>query len=267
MTSLDCCTGYSEKGTPLGIYEKYAGQECYISKPKNDNLKIAIVLGTDIFGYRLSNIQLLADQFAELGYLAIVPDLFDNQAFKAELVDPLIGNGLRLSCSIFSLISNFFSRLFSALYFFSFIPFFILKHPPESKILKFVKIFDQLRQDKYKIGFQGYCYGGTIGMMLSSTHLVNAISCAHPGPFQVKESLEQLKTKTLLILVHKDMHIKEIEQSQILDFSKGQPNLEAELFFQHHGFAIRCDTRIEEQKKEKERAFHLAAAFFRNTIK
>jgi dienelactone hydrolase len=267
MSSRDCCTGFLETGKPEGHYESYAGQECYISKPKKNDLKIAVVIGSDIFGYKLNNVQLMADRFAELGYLAIVPDLFENKAFKAELVDPLLGTGLRLSNTIFSFIMNFFARLTAALYFFPFIPFFIMKHPPESKILKFVKIFEQLRQDKYKIGFQGYCFGGTIGMMLSGTHLVDAISCAHPGPFDIKESLDQIKTKTLLILVKNDMHIKDTEQSQILEFSRGQPILEAALFFQHHGFAIRCDTRIEEQKKEKERAFNLAVSFFQKNIK
>eukprot|EP00835_Amoeboradix_gromovi_P005582 NODE_538_length_6985_cov_0.287892.p3 type:complete len:269 gc:universal NODE_538_length_6985_cov_0.287892:3319-4125(+) len=262
---LSCCKGFLDLGTPQGTVTKYANQICYISKPKKES-KRAIVIGTDIFGFRLTNVQLLADQFAAQGYLTIVPDLFNDKAFSASALDPIIGLGLNESVSVFAYCHNIFLKFWALLTFLPFVPYFFLKNPPESKILKFVKIFEELRRNRYSIGYQGYCYGGMISMMLSTTNLVDAVSAAHPGKFDISVFKSEFKTNTLLLLVKEDIHIREKQQAELLAFAKTRKDFIVELFAFHHGFAVRGDTRKDDVRMAKEKAFNLALEHFNKHV-
>jgi hypothetical protein len=66
MTSLrSCCiTGHISQGTPTGEYIKIEGVDAYVAKPKEPS-KAAIVISTDVFGYKLPNVQLIAGEDQE----------------------------------------------------------------------------------------------------------------------------------------------------------------------------------------------------------
>src|SRR3954468_4483698 len=52
----------------------------YITSPpntNNDSVDTAILIMTDVLGMDFPNIQLLADQFAQNGYLTLIPDVFN----------------------------------------------------------------------------------------------------------------------------------------------------------------------------------------------
>jgi len=77
MSQIGCCGGHIDKGTPDGEIKTVAGVKCYQSKIEPSNTDTLIVIATDIFGYTLPNVRLIADKFAnETGILCIVPDLF-----------------------------------------------------------------------------------------------------------------------------------------------------------------------------------------------
>lgn len=59
--------------------------ETYFSYPADKSTEKAILILTDVFGPRFINTQLIADQFAELGYFVAVPDLFHGDALPADL--------------------------------------------------------------------------------------------------------------------------------------------------------------------------------------
>ncbi|CEP02293.1 Dienelactone hydrolase domain-containing protein [Plasmodiophora brassicae] len=103
MASLACCAGTVDSGTPTGSVLAIGGISCYVAcrsvtvegdRITSCSANRAVVIATDIFGYKLSNGRLLADQFATAGYVAVVPDLFNgNEVPPAGMhtVDALVG--------------------------------------------------------------------------------------------------------------------------------------------------------------------------------
>eukprot|EP00834_Sanchytrium_tribonematis_P001289 NODE_30_length_37342_cov_0.449507.p16 type:complete len:279 gc:universal NODE_30_length_37342_cov_0.449507:13889-13053(-) len=264
MTSPACCEGYLETGKSSGEFGNYANQPAYISKPKEVGKK-AIMIGTDIFGYRLNNIQLIADEFAKHGFLVIIPDLFNEGAFKAENIDPLLDIGLKKPTSFAEQLINYGKKSWALLAFLPFFPFFMYKHPPSSKHLIFIKISEQLREEGYEfVGYQGYCYGGTIGFDISGTKIANAISIAHPGTFDINLFRRDFKTPFLGLLIKNDMNLKDVQIAELQKFANGRSDISFEIFDNHHGFAVRANTTIEEQRLAKEKAFEKALAFFQS---
>ncbi|KAJ1473896.1 hypothetical protein T484DRAFT_1834443 [Baffinella frigidus] len=66
MSCPDCFKGSLDSGTPTGEETKIAGLDAYVAKPKAGSEaggeKKAVVLITDIFGWKLLNVRLVADE-------------------------------------------------------------------------------------------------------------------------------------------------------------------------------------------------------------
>ncbi|OKL58795.1 hypothetical protein UA08_05860 [Talaromyces atroroseus] len=71
-----CYQGVKHDGKTTGSFSTLNGVEIYISYPANKSVDYAVLFLTDIIGYRFTNAQLLADQFAANGYFVMMPDLF-----------------------------------------------------------------------------------------------------------------------------------------------------------------------------------------------
>lgn len=85
MTSelKECCvTGHIHSGHPQGSEMTMGSLSTYIAKPENETSSgsAAIVIISDIFGYRLPNTRLVADEYAKNGFVTYIPDLLDNNA-------------------------------------------------------------------------------------------------------------------------------------------------------------------------------------------
>lgn len=107
----------------------------YFSYPKTANPDKAIILISDIFGI-VSNSQLLADDFARNGYLAVIPDVLNN--------DPI----------------NFGDWGTGKVH----LPTWIAKHGPETVEPAVEATIKHLREELgvKKIGAVGYCFGGRV---------------------------------------------------------------------------------------------------------
>ena len=85
--SNECCgRGTLDQGTPAGSEQQVAGLPCYVaggaSSAKPDTVLVII---TDVFGWRLNNVRLIADKYAQrLGVPVYVPDLHTGDALDAE---------------------------------------------------------------------------------------------------------------------------------------------------------------------------------------
>lgn len=62
------------------------GIPCYLSKPTQSN-GAAIILGSDVFGYKLINARLIADVFADAGYTVAVPDYFKGDSMDVAILE------------------------------------------------------------------------------------------------------------------------------------------------------------------------------------
>lgn len=74
MSCPECVTGFIHNGTPKGTEVKVGGINAYTVGLEDS--KRVIVFGTDIFGWRLVNARLLADEYASKGFRVVIPDLF-----------------------------------------------------------------------------------------------------------------------------------------------------------------------------------------------
>ncbi|KAJ5698855.1 hypothetical protein N7462_000860 [Penicillium macrosclerotiorum] len=75
--SQSCCyQGFKHHGKPTGILTTLDGFEVYTSYPPAKSAEYGILILTDIIGHRLTNAQLVADQFAANGFLVMMPDIF-----------------------------------------------------------------------------------------------------------------------------------------------------------------------------------------------
>ncbi|KAI9932732.1 hypothetical protein ASPWEDRAFT_144852 [Aspergillus wentii DTO 134E9] len=82
-----CTTGFKHEGTPVGELKSAGGVDTYVVYPKNNKTpEKAVVILTDIFGIFV-NSQLIADEFAENGYLVVIPDLFKGDALTHSAVE------------------------------------------------------------------------------------------------------------------------------------------------------------------------------------
>ncbi|KAF2858266.1 alpha/beta-hydrolase [Piedraia hortae CBS 480.64] len=71
-----CCTvGVKHEGEAKGQIKNIGQIPTYITQPEKKS-EYAILLLSDVIGYKFINAQLIADQFAANGYLVVMPDLF-----------------------------------------------------------------------------------------------------------------------------------------------------------------------------------------------
>lgn len=131
----------------------FGGHECYVSGPETSDKVVFII--TDIFGHGFINNQLLADEFAKAGYLAVMPDMFEND--PAPLNPP---GGMQ------ELMSTWFPK-----------HGFDVTRPICDNVLKAIKA--ELRP-KF-IGAAGYCYGAKHAIQYSGVSEVDSIALAHPS--------------------------------------------------------------------------------------
>jgi dienelactone hydrolase len=96
-------------GTPTGTVTKMAGVDCYVAKPVSPSTT-AVILGTDVFGYAVSNPRLQADLFAAKGIHCVMPDLFNGKPMSYSLMATM-DNLSSETAGFFTKASSFFSLL------------------------------------------------------------------------------------------------------------------------------------------------------------
>jgi dienelactone hydrolase len=64
-------------GQPKGSEQTIGGLPTYVAASKDGSKDKTVVFVTDIFGYKLNNVRILADEYAQQGFRVLIPDLFD----------------------------------------------------------------------------------------------------------------------------------------------------------------------------------------------
>jgi len=263
---MTCCGGFIDSGIPQGTEEKYAGINCYVA-PKNNitNNTTAIILATDVFGYKLPNARLIADSFAKNGsVLTIVPDLFEGKEPPADLlgnVEALMGEGASFGTKFYS-----FFRLV-----WYFLPF-IASVSPLDGVKRIENIAKELREKHgiTKIAVQGYCWGGRIAVYLGQKpDVIDAFCAAHPGGLKLPADFEAVVKPACFVLPEKDHQIKEKQIAIIREImQKKEAFLSSVKDYPGmiHGFAVRGNENDETVKKARVDAFESALAFFKQAL-
>ena len=222
-----CVTTFKHEGTSTGKITTVAGVESYVAGAENGFDKVVVIL-TDIYGPKLINTQLIADQFAEqLKAQVVVPDLFNNDPYNPEsgieLMDWLKNHGIEGS-------------------------------------KKFTKTFlENLTKESSpkEIFGVGYCYGAPLvleNLVEGGFFKLGAI--AHPS-FTTPEEYSKV-AKPLLISSAPDdeLFVPELRTKAIEVLTTNKTWFLVNLFEgAPHGFAVRGDLSQPKVKFAKEKAF------------
>ncbi|KAJ5391267.1 hypothetical protein N7509_006757 [Penicillium cosmopolitanum] len=231
-----CASGFKHEGTPLGEVKNVDGVNTYITSPKDKSDKAVLFL-TDIFGI-FPNAQLLADEFANNGFLTVIPDLFDGDQISVKDMESGKAD----------------------------LPAWLPKHQPgniDPIIEKTIKYMRETLNVK-KIAAVGYCFGGKYVTRYLKPGQIDVGYSAHPsfitheelgaikGPFSIAAAAE-----TDSIFTTQLRH--ESEETLIKAGQPWQINLFSGVA---HGFAVRGDLNDKTQKWAKEQAFCQAVVWF-----
>ncbi|KAI8897993.1 dienelactone hydrolase [Globomyces pollinis-pini] len=267
-SSIPCCSGIVNPGIPQGKEDSIAGINCYVSNNTPTNSDTALIIATDVFGYKLSNPRIMCDSYAEAtGFYSIVPDFFEG----AELPESVMK-------SVDTFKSDQSSYLDKAFGFGNFVvqwPLFLLRNSATDSVNRIKKIIDTLKADKgiKKVVLVGYCWGGAVGIFLAQEpDYVDAVVSCHPGSFKIPGDVEKLIKPVYFVMAEKDFLISEAQANVIRDTLKkkdengGYPHLFKWYIGMEHGFAVRGDGSDPEVKKSTLDAFQTSVDFLREQL-
>lgn len=222
-----CAEGFEHSGTPVGKVIKIGNIPTYYSRAKitstsstsvtsDDSYSSRVlVIATDVFGYELVNVRLVADRYAALGTFDVyIPDLHNGDSLKAETYDSillkqtgfwnsLVGN-LKFTASIPSLISWF------------------SKHNEKVStpiVDNFLYALKSERPLITKVGAIGYCWGGKFAILAGGklakqrsttinnqtlTPSVDCVIACHPSLLTLPADIENITVPTFFGLAETD---------------------------------------------------------------
>uniref|UniRef100_A0A383VKQ0 Dienelactone hydrolase domain-containing protein n=1 Tax=Tetradesmus obliquus TaxID=3088 RepID=A0A383VKQ0_TETOB len=214
-----------------------AGVPCYTSKPSSFN-GCAIILATDIFGYKLVNSRLIADVYADNGFLTVMPDYFRGEPMNIALLETYEALP---SMSLLGKLNGYAQLAGQIVGMGS----WLKRHPVEYAIDVVTAAAAELR-DKHgarKVGLQGYCYGGKVGVkMAAKPELVNAVCSAHPGLIKIPEDIQAVQVPLQFICAASDAQFPEKTRTAAQQLLQQQsPGLGRFILYPgtQHGFAVR----------------------------
>ncbi|KAF9248535.1 hypothetical protein DTO013E5_6320 [Penicillium roqueforti] len=232
-----CASGFKHEGTPAGETKTINGVNAYIAHPKGSKTpEKAIIFVTDIFGI-YTNAQLLADEYANNGYLTIVPDILQGDAIDVKAME---SGKVDLSA-------------------------WLPKHKPadvEPAVESAIKYARETLGVK-RVGAVGYCFGAKFVCRNIKPGLIDVGYIAHPS-FVTHEELGAIKGPLSIAAAEVDSIFTtqlrhESEDILIKTTQPWQINLFSGV---SHGFAVRGDLKDPKQKWAKEQAFCQAIAWF-----
>lgn len=254
-----------DKGVPEGQEEVWDGISCYVAPSGHiTNTHVAVIVATDIFGYKLPNARLIADMFSkELGVLAVVPDSLQGYEPPAELMTTFE--------TLSDAQASVFTKSYAAMRLAWFATPFLLNNGPSGTMQRLERVVAHLRSQRgiAKIAMQGYCWGGRAAVLLAQkSNVVDVICAAHPGGLKIPRDIELIRQPVLFVLPEKDFEIKAAQVKEIEDTLQRQGGVHAVKFYagMHHGFAVRGNEQDEAVCSARRDAFATAAAFFKDVL-
>jgi len=237
-------------GKPKGKEVKHEGITIYISEPEKHNPRAkarkdtAVLYLSDVFGLDHVENKLLADSFANAGYVTVVPDLFDGKPAPYDI--------------------NGFVPGFD-------IPEFLARHEPFATDPIIAKTASYIRTKLKipRIAATGYCFGGRYAFRVLSTPTFNGTKiadvayAAHPSLLGDDEILAIEGPVSVAAAEYDELLLPERRHEiEALLLQTGQSYQTVVYSGTVHGFAVRANVSVEEEKYGKEEAFLQAVRWF-----
>ncbi|CBX92072.1 hypothetical protein IAQ61_000262 [Plenodomus lingam] len=238
MACENCKTGYKWDGTAIGKETTLDNINTYVT---GDNKERAILIITDVFGWTLPNIRLLADAYAKEAKATVyVPDLFDG-----EVVDPDAMSDPEKA------------KKFDVME-------FLGRHNKDVRWPQIKQHAQTLKSQYPKVGAMGFCYGGWACLRLAADpKLIDCASTAHPSMLE-KSEVDAVKMPVQFLAPENDFAYTEELKAYT---HEAMPKTGAPweyVFFpgMTHGFAARGDPNDPKQREAFERAKRSAVSWF-----
>lgn len=210
-----CCTrGFYHEGKARGTIRDAYGIETYVSG-KDTNDKVIVIL-TDIFGNKLINTQLIADQLGDAGYKVYIPDILFGDAL--EKLDETVDFKVWLE-----------------------------KHNPTKTRSVVDQFLGQFRKEHPNafLGVIGHCFGAKYAIQQIATDgMADVAAVAHPSFVSVEE-VEAISNKRPLLISAAETDgnfTRELRHLTEEKLANKGARYQIDLFSGvSHGFAVRGD--------------------------
>ncbi|KAI8716128.1 DLH domain-containing protein [Fusarium sp. LHS14.1] len=238
-----CATGTLHQGTPVGTMVKIDGKiDGYLAKPSTQT-RTAILYIPDIVGI-WQNSKLMADAFAEQGYVCLVVDIFNSDPA------PLNIDGFDIMGWLTKGSQGDNPHTQEAI------------DPIVISGINYLKSLGGITQ----IGAVGYCLGAKYVIR----HFKDGISCgfiAHPSFVEEQELSAVVGPLSIAAAEHDDIFTVEKRHQSEAILSKSNNDWQMNLFSRvHHGFAVRGDMNDRKQRFAKDQAFNQAVEWFKSHL-
>ncbi|PWY94431.1 alpha/beta-hydrolase [Aspergillus sclerotioniger CBS 115572] len=236
-----CAQGFKHEGTPVGEVKKINNIDTYIVYPKdNKTPEKAVLFLSDIFGL-FTNAKLVTDEFANNGYLCVLPDLFNGDAIEPAAMES--------------------GKFDIGAWFPNHQPTHV--DPIVESTIKYIKGDLGVK----RIAAVGYCFGAKYVCRFMKDGQIDVGFNAHPS-FVTHEELGAIQGPLSIAAAQIDSIFTtqlrhESEETLIKTGQPWQINLYSGV---SHGFAIRADLSNPHFKWSKEQAFCQAVAWFRQYL-
>lgn len=222
-----CFKGFYHEGEPKGTYKNLFGIDTYVIG-ENNKEKVLVIL-TDVFGNKLNNTMLIADQFADAGYQVHVPDIL-----FGDCIEKLDGS---VNFEEWKARHN--------------------KVATKAVADQFMKGLKEVYSPKF-LGVIGYCFGAkyAVQQVNGMDGFADVCAIAHPSYVDTQELESIGKNKPILISAAEEDNIfsAELRHSTEATLSKLNLRYQLDLFSGvKHGFAVRGDISDPVVKYAKEK--------------
>lgn len=246
MSCPGCIKGALHDGELTGKREVIAGVETYVSIPSGEyDPKIAVLFLGDIFGM-YTNAKLICDSFANNGFPTYFPDYLQGDPVPIA----------EMNAGKFDMDS------------------WRPRHGPAQVRASLDPIIKHLRDSGVtQIGATGYCFGGRYIAALAAENLIEAGAAAHPAAIVVPDDIEKILSLSKVPLLFNSC---EFDHTWPKESQDKADELLKDVYAPgwkqvyhpgcRHGFAVRADLSVPEQKAGKERAFEETVAWFRKYL-
>ncbi|KAI9662975.1 MAG: hypothetical protein M1821_008022 [Bathelium mastoideum] len=240
----ECCkTGFKWDGKPVGTETTVGKNKTYVT---GTNKEAAVLLISDIFGWTLTNLRLLADHYAkEANVTAYLPDFFDGEVIDpAVLEDPARRDQVDLGA-------------------------FIGRNSKQIREPEIFAVAKALKSQHKKVAAIGFCWGAWACFRLAAkgNNILDAVSVAHPSLLE-KSEIENLGVPTQILSPETDpQYTPELKQFSLDTLPKLGIDFEY-IYFPGlvHGFAVKGDRNDPKQKDALEKAKNSAVNFFKQYL-
>lgn len=266
-----CLSGVIQSGRPSGSVETIGGLQTYVAEPESHSKAKSIVFLTDLFGWELPNVRLLADEYARAGFYAYIPDILFGDSVPIDYlqnIEPPLKAQENLSLV---------DKAKNAAVVPTVLGPWMVKHreavtrPLVDGFINTVRMIPGTNT----IGAIGFCFGGRYAILQahgrsmdgdgSSIGGVDAAYACHPSMISIPGDFEAVTKPLSIAIGSKDSMTGVDSAGKIKDVLDAKDNVPHEIQIyedQVHGFTLRGDWSSERDKKAMDDAEKQGIAWF-----